>query len=51
MPAPSLRELGGLTPESGGSGGNGVDGHVTEVTERSGMGSEVTGGFGDYRGV
>ena len=36
------------TLESGGSGGNGVDGHVTEVTERSGMGSEVMEGFGGY---
>ena len=48
MPAPSLRELGGLTSESGGSGGDGVDGHVTEVTERSRMGSEVTERFGGY---
>ena len=48
MPAPSLRELGGLTSESGGSGGNGVDGRVMEVMERSGMGSEVTEGFGGY---
>ena len=52
MPAPSLRELGGLTSESGGSGGIGVDGCVTEVTERFRMGSEVAEGFGGYgRGV
>ena len=25
-----------------------MDGRVTEVTERSGMGSEVTDGFGGY---
>ena len=48
MPAPSLRELGGLTSESGRSGGIGVDGCVTEVTERFGMGSEVAEGFGGY---
>ena len=30
------------TSESGGSGGNRVDGRVTEVTERSGRGTEVT---------
>ena len=41
VPAPSLRELGGLTSESGGSGGIGVDGRVTEVMERSRMGLEV----------
>ena len=46
MPAPSLRELDGLTSESGGSGGIGVDGRVTEVTERFGMGLEVAEGFG-----
>ena len=41
VPAPSLRELGGLTSESGGSGGIGVDGCVTEVTERFGGHREV----------
>ena len=45
---PSLRELGGLTSESGGSGGIGVDGRVTEVTERFEMGSEVAEGFRGY---
>ena len=48
VPAPSLRELGGLTSESGGSGGIGVDGCVTEVTERFRMGSEVAEGFRGY---
>ena len=45
---PSLQELGGLTSESGGSGGIGVDGRVTEVTERFEMGSEVAEGFRGY---
>ena len=49
VPAPSLRELGSLTSESGGSGSIGVDCRVTEVTERFGMGLEVTEGFGGYR--
>ena len=49
MPAPSLQELGGLTSESGGSGGIGVDGCVMEVKERFGMGSEVAERFGGYR--
>ena len=49
MPAPLLRELGGLTSESGGSGGIRVDGCVTEVTERFRMGSEVAERFGGYR--
>ena len=46
------------TSESGGSGGNGVDGHVMEVTERSGRCTEVMevygdmyGGCGDVRGL
>ena len=49
MPAPSLRELGGLTSESGGSGGIGVGSRVTEVTERFEMGLEVAEGFRGYR--
>ena len=48
MPAPSLRELGGLTSESGGFGGIGVDGRVTEVTEKFRMGSEVAERFRGY---
>ena len=50
MPAPSLRELGGLTSESRGSGGIGVGCRVTEVTERFEMGSEVAERFGGYGG-
>ena len=37
------------TSESRGSGGNGVDGRVTEVTERFEMGLEVAEGFRGYR--
>ena len=57
MPAPSLQEMGGLTSESGGSGDIGVDGHVTEVTERFGGYEKVRrlwkrcGGYGDECGV
>ena len=52
VPAPSLRELGGLTSESRGSGGIGANGRVMEVTERFGVGLEVAEGFGGYgRGV